>query len=162
MNLKESEIPLIKEHSVGLVGGKLCFEYDTQVDDEKEAEKDRNSSPVVASDAAQKDALVVGKVNTRSSCSQKAGFDLSLPIEDLAITPRDEDDDFPTTESGFGSNQKVQGDKSLANSGTGCKQKEVSENIKLGDFSGVDPQFDQSLDIAEYFAQNFKILKVET
>ena len=83
MNLEESKIPLIKEHSVVLMGGKLCFEYDTQDDDEKEAEKERNSSPVVAGDAAQKDAFGVGKVNTRSSGSQKAGFDLILPIFNL-------------------------------------------------------------------------------
>ena len=84
MNLEESKIPFIKENSVVLTGGKLCFEYDTQVDGEKEADIKRNSSPVVAGGAAQKDAFGVGKVSTRSSVSQKAGFDLSLPIKDLA------------------------------------------------------------------------------
>ena len=47
-----------------LTGGKLCFEYDTQVDGEKEADIKRNSSPVVAGEAAQKDAFGVGRVST--------------------------------------------------------------------------------------------------
>ena len=149
----------LEENSVVLTGGKLCFEYDTQVDGEKEADIKRNSSPVVAGEAAQKDAFGVGKVSTRSSVSQEAGFDLSLPSKDLVITPWVQDDDFPTDASSFHSNQQIQGDNALAQRGTGYHQKEVSNSsMKLGDFSGVDPQFDQSVDIAEYFAQNFKII----
>ena len=90
-------------------------------------------------------------MTTRSSGSQKAGFDLSLPIKDLAITPRVQDDDFPTDASSFYSNKKIQGDNALAQSSTGYHQNEVSNSsMKLGDFSGVDPHFDQSVDIAEY------------
>ena len=70
MNLEESKIPLIKESSVALAGGKLIFEYDTQVVCEKEADLKRTTFPVVAGEAAQEDAFVVGKVSTRSSVSQ--------------------------------------------------------------------------------------------
>ena len=88
MNLEESKIPMIKESSVSLSGGKLVFDLDTQVVCEKEADSKRTTFPAVAGEAAQKDAFVVGKVMTRSSFSQEVGFDLGLPSNDnLAITP---------------------------------------------------------------------------
>ena len=144
-----------------LTGGKLLFEYDTQVVCEKEADIKRNSSPVVAGEAAQKDAFVVGKVSTRSSVSQEAGFCLSLPSNDnLAITPRVQDDNSPTVASDFSANQKIQGDKEPAHGSTGYSQGEVSHkySMSLGDFCDVNPHFENSLDIADYFQQNFKVI----
>ena len=161
MNLEESKIPLIKESSVSLAGGKLIFEYDTQVVCEKEADLKRTTFPVVAGEAAQEDAFVVGKVSTRSSVSQEAGFCLSLPSNDnLAITPRVQDDNSPTVASGLPANQKIQGDKAPAHGSTGYRQGEVSHksSMSLGDFCDVNPHFENSLDIADYFQQNFKVI----
>ena len=161
MNLEESKIPQIREKSVRLVNGKLVFELDEQDNYVKEAATEQNSSPVMTGGAAQMDALRVGQVTTRSK-SPKSGFEDSLPNIDLVVNPRDDvnpqdvkDNNLHTATVYSESDQTILSARTLANESTGRIKEGIS--IKLGEFSGYDPQFSKCSDIAEYFQQGFVV-----